>query len=97
MLYHYSQQPPWMRGLVQDVTIPSLGMAMPGAILTRWYKQPGDAVTAGEAIAEIETDQSAVDLERPAGGVQGPHLLAEGAEVPVGATVTRILDDAPDL
>src|SRR5581483_7620694 len=97
MLYHYSQQPPWMRGLVQDVTIPSLGMAMTGAILTRWYKQPGDAVTAGEAIAEIETDKSAVDLESPADGVLGPHLVAEGDEVPVGATVTRILDDAPDL
>lgn len=86
-----------MRGLVQDVTIPSLGMAMTGAVLTRWYKEPGDAVAAGDAIAEIETDKSAVDLESPADGVLGPHLVAEGDEVPVGGSVTRILDDAADL
>jgi pyruvate dehydrogenase E2 component (dihydrolipoyllysine-residue acetyltransferase) len=85
---------PWMRGLVQDVTIPSLGMAMTGAILTRWYKEPGETGAAGEAIAEIETDKSAVDLESPADGVLGPHLVAEGDEVPVGAAVTRVLDEA---
>jgi pyruvate/2-oxoglutarate dehydrogenase complex dihydrolipoamide acyltransferase (E2) component len=67
-----------MRGLVQDVTIPALGMAMTGAVLTRWYKEPGETVAAGEAIAEIETDKSAVDLESPADGVLGPHLVAEG-------------------
>jgi pyruvate dehydrogenase E2 component (dihydrolipoyllysine-residue acetyltransferase) len=85
-----------MRGLVQDVTIPALGMAMTGAVLTRWYKQPGESVAAGEAIAEIETDKSAVDLESPADGVLGPHLVAEGDEVPIGASVTRVLDGATD-
>jgi pyruvate dehydrogenase E2 component (dihydrolipoamide acetyltransferase) len=85
-----------MRGLVQDVTIPALGMAMTGAVLTRWYKQPGESVAAGEAIAEIETDKSAVDLESPADGVLGPHLVAEGDEVPIGASVTRVLDGAKD-
>jgi pyruvate/2-oxoglutarate dehydrogenase complex dihydrolipoamide acyltransferase (E2) component len=91
MLSHYSGNP-WMRGLVQDVTIPALGMAMTGAVLTRWYKEPGETVAAGEAIAEIETDKSAVDLESPADGVLGPHLVAEGDEVPIGAAVTRVLD-----
>lgn len=79
---------------MQDVTIPALGMAMTQAVLTRWYKAPGEAVAAGEAIAEIETDKSAVDLESPADGILGPHLVGEGAEVPVGAAVTRVLDDA---
>ncbi len=79
---------------MQDVTIPALGMAMTEAILTRWYKEPGEAVAAGEAIAEIETDKSAVDLESPASGILGPHLVGAGAEVPVGAAVTRVLDDA---
>src|SRR4051794_15248816 len=95
MLSHYSGNP-WMRGLVQDVTIPALGMAMTGAVLTRWYKEPGETVAAGEAIAEIETDKSAVDLESPADGVLGPHLVAAGDEVPVGAAVTRIMDSQPE-
>src|SRR5690242_16225641 len=72
-------------------------MAMTGAVLTRWYKEPGETVAAGEAIAEIETDKSAVDLESPADGVLGPHLAAEGDEVPIGAAVTRILDRAEEL
>src|SRR5579859_8276571 len=96
MLYHYLRQPLWMRGHVQDVTIPALGMAMTGAVLTRWYKQPGETVAAGEAIAEIETDKSAVDLESPADGVLGPHLVAEGDEVPIGTAVTRVLDGATE-
>src|SRR3954468_1766841 len=95
MLSHYSGNP-WMRGLVQDVTIPALGMAMTGAVLTRWYKEPGETVAAGEAIAEIETDKSAVDLESPADGMLGPHLVAAGDEVPVGAAVTRIMDSQPE-
>jgi pyruvate/2-oxoglutarate dehydrogenase complex dihydrolipoamide acyltransferase (E2) component len=81
---------------VQDVTIPALGMAMTGAVLTRWYKEPGETVAAGEVIAEIETDKSAVDLESPAAGVLGPHLVAEGTEVPVGGTVTRVLDSVSE-
>jgi pyruvate dehydrogenase E2 component (dihydrolipoamide acetyltransferase) len=85
-----------MRGHVQDVTIPALGMAMTEAVLTRWYKKPGETVAAGEAIAEIETDKSAVDLESPADGVLGPHLVAEGDEVPIGAPVTRIMEYRPD-
>src|SRR3954452_18465272 len=95
MLSHYSGNP-WMRGLVQDVTIPALGMAMTGAVLTRWYKEPGETVAAGEAIAEIETDKSAVALESPADGVLGPHLVAEGDQVPIGTAVTRVLDGATD-
>jgi pyruvate dehydrogenase E2 component (dihydrolipoamide acetyltransferase) len=79
---------------VPDVTIPALGMAMTEAILTHWYKEPGDAVSAGEAIAEIETDKSAVDLEAPASGILGEHLVAEGAAVPVGTPVTQILEAA---
>ena len=65
---------------MQDVTIPALGMAMTEAVLTRWYKKPGETVAAGEAIAEIETDKSAVDLESPADGVLAPHPVAEGPE-----------------
>jgi len=86
-----------MRGLVQDVTIPALGMAMTGAVLTRWYKEPGETVAAGEAIAEIETDKSAVDLESPADGVLGlpARTFLEGFYWRCDFTLTggRILHD----
>jgi pyruvate dehydrogenase E2 component (dihydrolipoamide acetyltransferase) len=77
---------------VHEVTIPALGMAMTEAVLTQWLKQPGDPVCIGDVIAEIETDKSNVDLESPADGILGAHLVAEGAAVPIGGPVVRVLD-----
>ena len=77
---------------MHDVNIPALGMAMTEAVLTQWHKQPGDTVAAGDVIAEIETDKSNVDLESPADGVLGAHLVGEGDAVAIGAPVVRILE-----
>jgi pyruvate dehydrogenase E2 component (dihydrolipoamide acetyltransferase) len=76
---------------VHDVTVPALGMAMTEAVLTRWHKHPGDVVSVGEVLAEIETDKSNVDLTAPVAGVLGAHLVHEGATVPVGGAVVRVL------
>jgi pyruvate dehydrogenase E2 component (dihydrolipoamide acetyltransferase) len=76
---------------VQDVIIPALGMAMTEVVLTRWRKQPGEPVAVGDVVADIETDKSDVELESPAAGVLGRHLFGEGANVPVGQAVVRVL------
>jgi pyruvate dehydrogenase E2 component (dihydrolipoamide acetyltransferase) len=77
---------------VREVTIPSVGMAMTEAVLNAWLKNPGDSVAAGEAIAEIETDKSSLDLESPGAGVLGRHLVPAGASVPVGQVIVRVLE-----
>ena len=64
--------------------MPEIGVSMDEGTLVRWLKQPGDAVAAGEAIAEIETDKAAVELESPSEGLLGRHLVAEGATALVG-------------
>jgi len=79
---------------MKEVLIPATGFAMTEALLVRWYKQAGDQVSIGEAIAEIETDKVTADLESPATGVLGAHLAAEGAVVAVGVPLTHILEDA---
>jgi pyruvate dehydrogenase E2 component (dihydrolipoamide acetyltransferase) len=76
---------------VIDVTIPALGMAMTEALLAAWLKEPGDAVAAGEPIAEIETDKATMELESPATGMLGKHLFAAGSMVPVAGLVCRVL------
>ncbi len=76
---------------MREVTIPSVGMAMTEAVLNAWLKNPGDSVAAGETLAEIETDKSALDLESPSDGLLGRHLVAAGATVPVGQVIVRIL------
>jgi pyruvate dehydrogenase E2 component (dihydrolipoamide acetyltransferase) len=77
---------------VREVTIPSVGMAMTEAVLSAWLKNPGDSVAVGEAIAEIETDKSSLDLESPSDGVLGRHLVSAGASVPVGQVIVRLLE-----
>jgi pyruvate dehydrogenase E2 component (dihydrolipoamide acetyltransferase) len=76
---------------VNDVVMPEIGVSMDEGVLSRWLKQPGDAVAAGDAIAEIETDKAAVELESPVDGVLGRHLVAEGATALVGQTLVRVL------
>ena len=77
---------------MREVTIPSVGMAMTEAVLNAWLKNPGDSVAVGEAIAEIETDKSSLDLESPSDGVLGRHLVSAGASVPVGQVIVRLLE-----
>jgi TPP-dependent pyruvate/acetoin dehydrogenase alpha subunit len=76
---------------MHEVVMPAMGMAMSEGTLLRWLKQPGDAVRAGEEIAEIETDKATAELESPAAGVLGALLVAEGETVPTGALLTRVL------
>src|SRR5206468_12789538 len=75
---------PLMPGVV---AIPSVGIAMSEALLVKWHKQPGDAVAADEAVAEIETDKATMDLESPVAGRLGPHLVEPGETVAVGTVI----------
>jgi hypothetical protein len=65
--------------LLNDVVMPEIGVSTDEGTLARWLKQAGDTVSAGQPIAEIETDKAAVELESPVYGVLGRHLVAAGA------------------
>ncbi len=81
-----------------EVRLPELADAMASATLTTWLKQPGDVVTMGEPIAEVETDKTTVELEAPADGVlESIRVPAGTASVPVGAVlaVVREAEDSP--
>jgi pyruvate dehydrogenase E2 component (dihydrolipoamide acetyltransferase) len=78
---------------VEEIFVPALGMAMSEAVLVAWLKEPGDAVEAGEPIAEVETDKSVLEISASAPGRLGAHRVAAGESVAVGATVTVVLAD----
>ena len=46
-----------------EVTMPNLGYDMEEGTVAAWLKSVGDAVERGEAIAEIETDKTTVEME----------------------------------
>jgi pyruvate/2-oxoglutarate dehydrogenase complex dihydrolipoamide acyltransferase (E2) component len=55
--------------------------------VVRWCRSPGDAVTKGDVLLEIETEKATVELESPDGGVLLAVMVNEGAVVPVGAVL----------
>lgn len=75
---------------MSDVIMPKMGDAMTEGKVLRWMKRPGDAVSKGEAIAEIETDKVNVDLESEESGVLLEIVAAEGETVAVGGTIAVI-------
>ena len=50
-------------------------------------KAEGDAVTAGELVAEIETDKAVVEIEAPVAGRLGRSSSRQGAVVPMGGRI----------
>jgi pyruvate/2-oxoglutarate dehydrogenase complex dihydrolipoamide acyltransferase (E2) component len=44
-------------------------------------------VTAGEHVADIETDKAVVEIESPATGILAEILADDGATVPMGASI----------
>lgn len=80
------------------IQMPSLAPSMTEANLVSWLKREGDAVKAGEALAEIETDKALVEYESPASGVLGKILVPDGtANVKVGSTIAWLLDAGEEL
>ena len=77
-----------------EVVMPAVGVGMQEGVLMRWYKQPGDRISVGEAIAEIETDKTTMDLESHFEGTVGPHLIGPNTLVPVGTPLTTVDDGA---
>jgi pyruvate dehydrogenase E2 component (dihydrolipoamide acetyltransferase) len=77
-----------------------MGFDMTEGTIAAWLKKEGDTVTKGEAIAEIETDKTTIQIEAFGGGVLKKILSPAGAKVPVGETIGIIADpneqvDAP--
>jgi len=64
------------------ILMPSLSPGMTEGKLVQWLKKEGDFVKRGEAIAELETDKSLLDLEAAASG-RLEKILVEAGEDPV--------------
>jgi len=80
-----------------QILMPALSPTMTEGKLAKWLKAEGDAVKAGDVIAEIETDKATMEVEAVEEGVLGRILIAEGAEgVPVNETIALLLEDGED-
>ena len=77
-----------------EVLMPALSPTMTEGKLARWLKAEGEDVTAGDVIAEIETDKATMEVEAVDEGKLGKILVAEGAEgVAVNTPIAVILGE----
>jgi len=80
-----------------EILMPALSPTMTEGNLARWLKQEGDAVAAGDVIAEIETDKATMEVEAVDEGKLGRILVKEGSEgVAVNTPIALLLEDGED-
>ena len=63
---------------------------MAAGTLVAWRKQPGDTVSRGDVIAEVDTDKGVIDVEVFAEGTLDEILIEPGTRVPVGTPLATI-------
>lgn len=73
-----------------EVTMPRLSDTMSEGAISKWLKEPGDQVEAGDIIAEIETDKAVMELEAFDSGTLLKILVPEGQVVPIGTPIALI-------
>jgi pyruvate dehydrogenase E2 component (dihydrolipoamide acetyltransferase) len=74
--------------------IPKVGLVMEQARLVRWLKNPGDTITQGEPVLELETEKSVVEIEATVSGRLVEQLLKVDEEANVGDRVAWLETDA---
>ncbi len=76
-----------------EVKIPTLGESIASGLISKWHKNEGEAVKAGDVLLTLETDKVAQEISADVSGVL--HQKAkEGDDVPVGAVVAVIDESA---
>lgn len=78
----------------REFKMPDVGEGLTEAEILKWFVQPGDTVTDGEVVCEVETAKAAVELPIPFDGVVHELRFSEGTTVDVGQVIITV-DVAP--
>lgn len=80
--------------MATEVTVPALGESIVEATVGRWLKNQGDAVAAGEALVELETDKVNMEVAAPDAGTLQTIAKQEGDTVGIGDVLATLSADA---
>src|SRR5215510_8540491 len=73
-----------------EIQMPKLSDTMTEGTLVAWKKKKGDQVSAGEVLAEIETDKATMEWESSEDGTLSEIYVQEGGKVNVGDKIAFI-------
>jgi pyruvate dehydrogenase E2 component (dihydrolipoamide acetyltransferase) len=79
-----------------EIQMPKLSDTMTEGTLVSWKKKKGDKVSAGEVIAEIETDKATMEWESPEDGTLTEIYVEEGGKVNVGDKIAFIGEEGEE-
>ncbi len=77
-------------GTRTEVVMPQMGVSVSEGTVTKWLKQPGEAIALDEALLEISTDKVDTEIPSPGEGVLAEILVQEGETVDVGTVLAVI-------
>lgn len=75
---------------IREFKMPDVGEGLTEAEILKWYVQPGDTVTDGQVVCEVETAKAAVELPIPFDGTVHELLFPEGTTVDVGQVIISV-------
>ncbi|MFJ6778591.1 dihydrolipoamide acetyltransferase family protein [Streptomyces yangpuensis] len=75
---------------IREFKMPDVGEGLTEAEILKWYVQPGDTVTDGQVVCEVETAKAAVELPIPFDGTVHALLFEEGTTVDVGQVIISV-------
>ncbi|VVT15637.1 pyruvate dehydrogenase complex dihydrolipoamide acetyltransferase [Erythrobacter sp. EC-HK427] len=79
------------------IKMPALSPTMEEGTLSKWLVKVGDSVSAGDIMAEIETDKATMEFEAVDEGVIAHIQVAEGTEgVKVGTVIATLAEEGED-
>ena len=83
--------------MTTEILMPALSPTMEEGKLAKWLVKEGDKVSAGDIIAEIETDKATMEFEAVDEGILAKIIVAEGTEgVLVNSPIAMMANEATD-
>ncbi|MAW89723.1 MAG: pyruvate dehydrogenase complex dihydrolipoamide acetyltransferase [Altererythrobacter sp.] len=80
------------------IKMPALSPTMEEGTLAKWLVKPGDTISAGDIMAEIETDKATMEFEAVDEGTLASIQVEEGTEgVKVGTVIAMLAEEGEDV
>ena len=84
--------------MTSEILMPALSPTMEEGTLAKWLVKEGDSVSAGDILAEIETDKATMEFEAVDEGTIGKILVSEGSEgIKVNSPIAILIEDGEKI
>ena len=84
--------------MTSEILMPALSPTMEEGTLAKWLVKEGDSVSAGDILAEIETDKATMEFEAVDEGTIGKILVSEGSEgIKVNSPIAVMIEDGEKI